>query len=87
MCIRDRCYDACLNLAVAYAIRTIAFPAISTGTYRYPPERAAHIALRAVKEFAVRNSSAPTSIQFVLYDDENFTAYQRAIDNLNAESD
>jgi O-acetyl-ADP-ribose deacetylase (regulator of RNase III) len=40
-----------LALAEAHGIRTIAFPAISTGVYRFPLERAARIALGEVRAF------------------------------------
>ncbi len=46
-----RCYRASLRLAVEHGVRTIAFPAISTGVYRFPLERAARIAVREVKAF------------------------------------
>lgn len=40
------CYRACLTLAAAHGLRTIAFPSISTGAYGFPLERAARIAVR-----------------------------------------
>jgi O-acetyl-ADP-ribose deacetylase (regulator of RNase III) len=40
------CYRNSLGLAVAHGARTVAFPAISTGAYRFPLDRAARIALR-----------------------------------------
>jgi O-acetyl-ADP-ribose deacetylase (regulator of RNase III) len=43
-----RCYEAALTLADENGIRTIAFPAIGTGAYRWPPEIAARIAFDAV---------------------------------------
>jgi len=45
------CYRASLELAVENGARTIAFPAISTGVYGFPYERAATIAVREVKKF------------------------------------
>ena len=42
------CYRSSLMLAIDHGLTSIAFPAISTGAYRFPPERAAHIALRTV---------------------------------------
>jgi O-acetyl-ADP-ribose deacetylase (regulator of RNase III) len=44
------CYASALALAKAHGVRTIAFPAISTGVYGFPPERAAGIAVRTVAE-------------------------------------
>jgi len=45
------CYRNSLALAVKHSIRTIAFPCISTGAYRFPSERAASIALTEIKNF------------------------------------
>jgi O-acetyl-ADP-ribose deacetylase (regulator of RNase III) len=46
------CYRRCLQLASARAIRSLAFPSISTGIYGYPIELAAPIAVRSVREAA-----------------------------------
>lgn len=45
------CYRNSLRLAVEHRVRTIAFPAISTGVYGYPVEKAARIAVREVARF------------------------------------
>lgn len=45
------CYNECLKLALANKIRTIAFPAISTGVYGYPKPAAAKIAVGILKEY------------------------------------
>jgi O-acetyl-ADP-ribose deacetylase len=42
------CYRTALELAAAHRLASLAFPAISTGVYRFPPERAARIAVGAV---------------------------------------
>ncbi len=44
------CYRRCMELALQHECRSIAFPAISTGIYRFPPERAAEIAVRTVRQ-------------------------------------
>ena len=44
------CYRRCMELAREHDCRSIAFPAISTGVYRFPAERAAAIAVRTVQE-------------------------------------
>jgi O-acetyl-ADP-ribose deacetylase (regulator of RNase III) len=46
------CYRRCLELATAHDVKTIAFPAISTGVYGFPYERAAEIAVSTVREWA-----------------------------------
>lgn len=44
------CYGRCMELAREYEVKTIAFPAISTGVYHFPRDRAASIAMSAVRE-------------------------------------
>ncbi len=46
------CYREALRLAARHGVRRVAFPCISTGAYGFPPERAAAIAVRAVRETA-----------------------------------
>ncbi|HZG53083.1 MAG TPA: macro domain-containing protein, partial [Pyrinomonadaceae bacterium] len=50
------CYRNSLALAVAHGLASIAFPAISTGAYGYPPEAAAEAASRAIREFLTAES-------------------------------
>ncbi len=50
------CYRNSLRLAVENGVRTIAFPSISTGVYRFPIEKASRIALREIKGFLGSNS-------------------------------
>lgn len=45
------CYRRSLELAEKNGLRTLAFPSISTGVYRYPVEAAARIAIREIKQF------------------------------------
>jgi O-acetyl-ADP-ribose deacetylase (regulator of RNase III) len=52
-----RCYEASLRLAAAHGARTVAFPAISTGAYRFPVERAAGIAVAAVRQFLAEDAT------------------------------
>ena len=49
--LRENCYRNSLQLAVEHDIRTIAFPAISTGAYGFPPGPAARIAMVTTREF------------------------------------
>ncbi len=68
------CYRSSLELAVENSIKTIAFPAISTGIYRFPIERAAEIALTQTQKFLEQNSQIEKVI-FVCFDDITFHIY------------
>lgn len=68
------CYKNCLRLAVEHNIRTIAFPAISTGVYRFPIEQATEIAVAETKKFLEKNDDLDT-IVFVCFGDEIYDAY------------
>ena len=73
------CYQSSLQLAVQNGVQRIAFPSISTGIYGYPTEKAAVVALTAVKEFVGQNNAAPTTIQFILFDEATHTCYLDAL--------
>ena len=73
------CYQASLQLAVQNGIQRIAFPSISTGIYGYPTEKAAVVALTAVKEFVEQNNAALTTVQFILFDEATHTCYLDAL--------
>ncbi|MCM8782093.1 MAG: O-acetyl-ADP-ribose deacetylase [Candidatus Omnitrophica bacterium] len=75
--ILTSCYRNSLNLAKAHNIRTIAFPSISTGAYRFPIEHAAPIALNIVKIFLQENPDAFEKIIFVLFKEEDFDIYNK----------
>ena len=68
-------YKNSLRLATEYEIKTIAFPNISTGIYGFPKQRAAGIAVDAVKDF-LKLTSLIKEIFFVCFDDENYQIYQ-----------
>ena len=75
----ESCHRECLQLAMEKGIQSIAFPAISTGNYGYPIEKAAPVALTAVKEFvehAQQNEEeGPKHIQFFLFDERSYVCY------------
>jgi O-acetyl-ADP-ribose deacetylase (regulator of RNase III) len=58
------CYRAALDLTAAHRLASIAFPAISTGVYRFPPDRAARIAIGTV---AAEIAAAPRGIERVVF--------------------
>ena len=69
------CYQESLRLATENGIQSIAFPSISTGIYGYPTEKAAAVALTAVRDFVTENNTAPKNIQFVLFDAATYKHY------------
>ena len=73
------CYQESLRLAVENDVQRVAFPSISTGIFGYPTERAARVALTAVRSFVEQNSTAPASVQFVLFDEATYTCYADAL--------
>jgi O-acetyl-ADP-ribose deacetylase (regulator of RNase III) len=75
------CYRNSLNLALIHEIRTIAFPSISTGVYRFPVERAARIALREIDRFLL-NHELPAEVRMICFDKGTFEAYRKALSTL-----
>lgn len=73
------CYQESLRLAAENGVQSIAFPSISTGIYGYPTEKAAVVALTAVKELVLQSNAVPTTIQFVLFDEATHTCYLDAL--------
>lgn len=71
------CYKNSLKLAESLGIKTIAFPNISTGVYRFPKELAGKIAVDEVKNF---KSEAIEKIIFVCFDDENEGIYKKLLE-------
>ena len=75
------CYKNSLKLALENKIKTIAFPAISTGVYRFPLERATKIAVSEAKKFLEKNDLIEKVI-FVCFDEETYSVYQRTVSQL-----
>jgi O-acetyl-ADP-ribose deacetylase (regulator of RNase III) len=69
------CYLNSLKLAVVNTIKTIAFPAISTGVYGFPLERASQIAVKTVKEF-IQTEKSIQKIIFVCFDDRAYQTFK-----------
>jgi O-acetyl-ADP-ribose deacetylase len=72
--ILANCYRNSLHLAVENGIKTVAFPAISCGAYRYPIREAAQIALETTREFLAKTDKIDKVI-FVVANDEILRAY------------
>ncbi len=74
-------YQACLDLAEQYKVKSIAFPSLSTGIYGYPVEEAAPIALNTI----IKHIQKPTSLQqvmMVLYGEPTYNAFEQALEKI-----
>ena len=71
------CYRRALELAREHNARSIAFPAISTGIYGFPSERAARIAVDTVKAHV--DSSGVEQVNFVCFDDRTLRIYEQVL--------
>jgi O-acetyl-ADP-ribose deacetylase (regulator of RNase III) len=70
------CYRNSLELAASHHLSTLAFPAISTGVYGFPIERATRIALREVAEF-LEGHEAIREVTFVCHSEKDYQVYAR----------
>ena len=75
-------YESSLNIALENHIRTIAFPAISTGVYNYPLNEAAHIAISTVINFQKEHPDSFDFVRFVLFDQRAIDAYYKALEEI-----
>ena len=82
------CYQKSLELADANGIRTLAFPAISTGIYGYPLEQATAIAVGTVRKYLENHPQTTiTEITFVCFEDATVRAYGQAFEELGRGTD
>jgi O-acetyl-ADP-ribose deacetylase len=75
------CHRRSLEVASELGARTVAFPAISTGVYRFPVDRAARVALAATAE-ALEAHPEIEQVTFVLFSDDHLAAFRDALDEL-----
>jgi O-acetyl-ADP-ribose deacetylase (regulator of RNase III) len=71
------CYRRCMELAREHRVKTIAFPAISTGIYGYPKRPAAEIAVRVSSEMADR--CGVERVEFCCFDEETAEVYEQVL--------
>jgi len=72
-----KCYENSLRLAVEHGIKSISFPAISTGIYGYPMDEAAEIAVKVIADFLRRHDGIEL-VRMVLYGRDAFEAHKKA---------
>ena len=73
------CYRRSLELARTHGIVSVAFPAISTGVYRFPPDRAAGIAVATVAEFLAEEGQAMDRVIFCCFGRESAGHHEAAL--------
>ena len=76
------CYRTALELAAEHSLVSIAFPAISTGIYGFPPDRAARIALRAVSSQLTGTSHPVTRVVFCCFSEQLAQHHADAVGDL-----
>lgn len=79
------CYRNSLKLAREHGVRTIAFPSISTGAYRFPFERATRIALHAVRD-TLNDMPEIEKVRFVCFGREAEETYRRVLDEMRRDT-
>ena len=76
----ENAYRNSFKLADHLGLKTIAFPNISTGIYRFPKQLAAQIAVKVIND-ELKQSQSVQEVVFVCFDDENFNIYQSLKDD------
>lgn len=74
------CYRACLRIAEARHVKSIAFPSISTGAYGFPVDRAARIAVHELREGVLRHPTIEL-IRIVCFGAATLDAYEDAVND------
>ena len=77
-------YHNSMRLAMENSLRSIAFPAISTGVYGYPRREACEVAFTAVLDF-MRDNDYPMDVKYVLFDADNCHLYLDYLEKLKKE--
>ena len=73
------CYFHSMQVALEHGIRSIAFPSISTGVYRFPVKLAASIAVKTVIKFLKDNPDSFDIVEWVLFDQATENAYETEV--------
>ncbi len=79
------CYRSCLCLAEENGCRSVAFPSISTGVYRFPLGRAAAVAVKEIDGFLAA-AKVVSRVTMVCFDDRTEAAYRAALEHLHGVS-
>lgn len=76
------CYYNSMKIAAENGIKSIAFPSISTGVYHFPVDLAAKIAVSTVKRFLDANPRTVEIVEWVLFDENTYSYYEKEVDAL-----
>ena len=76
------CYRSCLELAREYGCKSVDFPSISTGVYRFPLDKAADIAIGTIADF-LKTAPEIERVRMVCFDEGTKTHYDRALAKLD----
>ena len=73
-----KCYENTFRLALMHHVKSLAYPCISTGIYRFPKDIAAKVAINTVTSLMINNDSIEKVI-FTCFDDDNYLEYKKYI--------
>ncbi len=76
------CYRSCLELAREYGCKSVDFPSISTGVYRFPLDKAADIAIGTIADF-LKTAPEIEQVRMVCFDEGTKAHYDRALAKLD----
>lgn len=79
----ESCYRSCLELARENGCKSVDFPSISTGVYRFPLEKAADIAIGAIADF-LKTAPEIERVRMVCFDEKTKACYDKALKKLDA---
>ena len=77
------CYRRSMELCEKHGLQSVAFPAISTGIYRFPADRAAKIAVKAVVD-ALSSAPSVTQVVFCCFSAQSGELHQEVLDALGS---
>ncbi len=77
----ESAYFHSLELAEKYKLKSVAFPSISTGAYRFPFEKAARIALNTIIKFLERNDY-PQKVILVAFSEKDYNEYSKIFEQM-----
>lgn len=77
-----KCYENSLELAEKNQVKSIAFPSISTGAYRFPIKQASQIAIHATRAFLRRTKVVEKAV-FVCYSQADYDVYRNQLRDVN----